>query len=257
MLKIAPLIDLFFPELEWEKRAARIAECGFDAVETWQGGDPAVLKRIATNGVKLVSIVINFATDEAVAPIRAANLNAFLEHVDRMADNALAAGCRQGIITAGQQVPGMSYCHQRTALVEALARAGELVAPRGFTLNLEPLNTEVDHAGYMLFDPADAVAIAKETGRHNVKVLYDIYHMTIMTGNQTEFLRANLPWIGHFHVAGVPGRHEPAAGETNYPFLLGEIDKGGYQGYIGLEYMPLLESAASLEQTRKYFTAGR
>ncbi len=254
MLKIAPLIDLFFTDQSWSKRLELIAQCGYQFVETWKGANAADLQQMNGSGVKLISIVMNFATEAEVVPVNPKNLNAFLNQIDRMADNALSAGCTQGIVTAGQQVGGMSYQAQRAALVEALRKAGQLVADRGFQLNLEPLNTEVNHAGYMLASPADAVAIVKETGCANVKILYDIYHMTIMTGNQTEFLRANLPWIGHFHVAGVPGRHEPDNGETNYPFLLKEIAGGGYRGYIGLEYIPLLPSEESLRRTLEYFT---
>ncbi len=253
MLKVAPLIDLFFPNEPWEKRAALIADCGYRFVETWQGKNPADLQKMSTNGIQFISIVMNFASEADVAPVRSENLPAFLEHIDRMADNALSAGCRQGIVTTGQQVGGRGYQTQRTALVEAMTKAGERVRDRGFSLNLEALNTEVDHAGYFLSDPADAVAVCKETGCSNVKVLFDVYHMAIMRGNLTEFLRNNIRWIGHFHTAAVPGRHEPLNGETNYPFLLSEIEKLGYAGYIGLEYVPLLESRESLLQTKKYF----
>lgn len=253
MLKICPLIDLFFTDQPWEKRAELIAACGYKYVETWMGADAAELKRMNSNGIQLVSIVMNFATDAPVAPINPANQARFLERIDAMADSALAAGCKQGIVTTGQIVEGLGYQAQRAALVEAMAKAGELVAKRGFSINLEALNTEVDHAGYFLDDPVEGVAIVKEIAQPNIKLLYDLYHMTIMRGNQVDFLRRNIDWIGHFHVAGVPGRHEPKAGETNYPFVLSEVDKAGYNGYIGLEYFPLLESRESLLQTAEYF----
>ena len=253
MLKIAPLIDLFFKGESWGARAEKIAACGYKYVETWQGKDAAVLKEMNAGGIQLISVVVNFATDAAVAPVNPKSREAFLDQVDKFADNALAAGCHQGIITAGQKVNRLSREAQREALTAALAAAGERVRDRGFNLVLEPLNTEVDHAGYFISDPAEAVSIVKETACSNVKVLYDIYHMSIMRGNQTEFLRHNINWIGHFHVAGVPGRHEPKNGEINYPFLLKEIDTLGYQNWIGLEYMPLLESRESLLQTAEYF----
>ena len=253
MLKICPLIDLFFTDAPWEARAEKIAACGYRFVETWMGADAAELKRMNQAGIQLVSIVMNFATDAPVAPINPDNQARFLERIDAMADSALAAGCRQGIVTTGQIVEGLGYQTQRAALVEAMAKAGALVADRGFAINLEALNTEVDHPGYFLDSPVEGVAIVKEIAQPNVKLLYDLYHMSIMRGNQTDFLRRNLQWIGHFHTAGVPGRHEPANGETNYPFVLGEVDKGGYTGYIGLEYFPLLPSRESLLQTAKYF----
>ena len=255
MLKICPLIDLCFTDdRTWTGRAEKIAACGFDAVETWGGGDRKMLQEITAGGLKLASIVMNFANEDKVVPLNPDNRQAFLDRIDRFMDNALAVGCVQGIVTAGQQVGSLSHARQRHVLTENLALAGEMAAKRNFTINLEPLNTEVDHPGYFLFDPAEAVSIARETGCANVKVLYDIYHMAIMYGNLTEFLRYNIRWIGHFHTAGIPGRHEPAAGETNYPFLLREIDRLGYTGFIGLEYFPLLESRASLKQTVEFFT---
>ncbi len=256
MLKLTPLIDLFFKADCWSARAEKIAACGYRFVETWQGGDPAVLKQMNAGGIELASIVLNFAEEAEIAPCCPANQARFLDRIDRYADYALGAGCRRGIVTAGQSVMGLSYTAQRAALVEALAAAGQRVAARGFALNLEALNTEVDHPGYLLNDPADAIAIAKETGCPNVKTLYDFYHMTIMRGNQTEFLRHNIDRIGHFHIAGVPGRHEPDAGETNYPFLLSEVMKLGFEGHFGLEYFPVLESAASLKQTQHYLGGG-
>lgn len=254
MLKVCPLIDIFFPEeSDWKIRAEKIADCGFFAVETWGGGDLAQLRSIVSGNVELASVVIVAAGEAKVVPLDPENRSSFLERVDRVMDNALAVNCRRGIVTAGQQLLGVSHAYQRQVLTENLALAGELAAKRGFTLNLEPLNTEVDHPGYFLADAAEAVSIVRETGCESVKVLYDIYHMAIMGGNLTEFLRANIRWIGHIHIAGVPGRHEPAAGEINYPFLLNEIDKLNYRDYVGFEYFPARESRESLLETAELF----
>ena len=84
-----------------------------------------------------------------------------------------------------------------------------------------------------------------------MKLLYDIYHMQIMDGNVLSFVKKNLPYIGHFHVAGVPGRKEPVPSELDYAFILGEIDRMGYTGYFGLEYWPSGDSAQSLAATRR------
>lgn len=256
MIKINALVDLFFKELPLEKRVAEIAKTGCRYIETWKGKDAGELKKLHDAGreceVALISIVMNFANEEKVAPIRAENLGRFMDQIDRYADNALAAGCRQGIVTAGQAVAGRTPADQRRALVAALRAAGERVASRGFKLNLEPLNTAVDHAGYFLDDPREGLAIVREVGLPNVRMLYDVYHMTIMTGNQTVFLEQNIEWIGHFHAAGVPGRHEPFEGETNYPFLLRRINAAGYDGFMGLEYMPALPCPETLVKTLEY-----
>jgi hydroxypyruvate isomerase len=174
--------------------------------------------------------------------------------MDRYSDNALAAGCKQGIVTTGQSVGGRDYQEQRSALVNALREAGKKVAKKGFRLNLEVLNTEVNHPGYFLGCPKEGVAIVKEIGLDNVRMLYDIYHMGIMTGNMTVFIEQNIEWIGHFHSAGIPGRHELFNGETNYPFMIDKIEKAGYKGYFGLEYMPLLPCPETLVKTMAYLS---
>jgi hydroxypyruvate isomerase len=256
MLKTDVLFDLFFTDLPCPMRVEEIAHCGYSYVETWGGGDPRMLEELSKAGrncgVELVSIVMNFATQDKVAPVRRENLNAFLEQMDRYSDNALAAGCKQGIVTTGQSVGGRNYQEQRSALVHAVREAGIKVAKKGFKLNVEVLNTEVDHPGYFLSSPQEGVAIVKEIGLDNVRMLYDIYHMGIMTGNMTVFLEHNMEWIGHFHSAGIPGRHELFIGETNYKFLLDRVDKAGYKGYMGLEYIPLLPSEESLKRTKEY-----
>ena len=259
MLKIDALIDLFFKELPWDQRVAKIAECGYRYIETWQGGDAAVLKQMGdagkSCGVELVSIVLNSPGDPKTAPVATENRQRFVDQIERYADHALAAGCHQGIVTTGPSVSGRSYSEQKRALVDTVRAAGERVASKGFRLNIEPLNTEVDHPGYFLSSREDSVSIVKEVALDNVRLLYDIYHMDIMFGNQTVFIEANIDSIGHFHAAGIPGRHELFEGETNYPFLAQRIARTAYKGYFGLEYMPLLESRESLTKTLAHLMA--
>ena len=45
-------------------------------------------------------------------------------------------------------------------------------------------------------------------------------------------IRKNIDVIGHFHSAGVPSRNELYRGETDYPFVLGQIEELGYGGGI-------------------------
>ena len=50
------------------------------------------------------------------------------------------------------------------------------------------------------------------------------------------------------HVAGVPGRHELVGGELDFRSIFRAIDAAGYEGFVGLEYAPLLREADSLAQ---------
>ena len=44
--------------------------------------------------------------------------------------------------------------------------------------------------------------------------------------------------IGHIQLGDNPGRHEPGAGEINFPNLFRFLYEAGYDGWIGCEYNP-------------------
>lgn len=256
MIKLGVLIDLFFKPLPLPERIIEIKNCGYDAIETWQGTDPSMVAAIGTActaaDVSFTSVVINSPNDASVAPATAANCSAFLERVDRCSDTALAAGCRNGIVTSGNQdsTAGVSRQQQLDTLAEALTKAGELTRKKGFQLNIEPLNTLVDHAGQLLDCRHDALAILKAVNLPSVRMLYDFYHMQIMGGNHIAFLKQNGEWIGHFHLAGVPGRNEPTGGELDSRFLLAAIPDTTPATHCGLEYKPSGDHAQSLKDCR-------
>jgi len=256
MVKADVLVDLFFGDLPFQDRIPKIAECGYKAIETWKGSDAELLKKMgkacSENKVEFVSIVMNGVGENAVAPSWKGNLKPFIERIDRFSDNALAAGCRSGIVTSGNLADGHTMDEQYRNLVEALKKAGEVVTKKGFILNLEPLNTLVDHKGYYLDCRETALKIIREVNMPSVKMLYDIYHMDIMHGHQVDFITKNISDIGHFHTAGVSGRHELFIGETNYPFVIAKAVEAGYKGYFGLEYIPTMDSVQSLKKTLDY-----
>ena len=55
-------------------------------------------------------------------------------------------------------------------------------------------------------------------------------------GNLIDRITANIAKIGHFHVADVPGRHEPGTGEINYKNIFRHLHRKGYQGTLCMEH---------------------
>ena len=168
--------------------------------------------------------------------------------------------CARIILMAGDEVAGVPRVQQHACLVEGLRRGGELAAREKITLILEPLNSRVDHPGYFLTTAAEGLQAVEEADNPSVKLLFDIYHEQVQSGNVIDTLSKNLPQIAVFHVAGCPGRHEPGAGELNYPNIYRAIAQGGFQGHIAMEYLPRGEQVASLTQAvgdfRKATSAG-
>lgn len=144
---------------------------------------------------------------------------------------------------------------QKNILIENLKRVADILVKENVTLNLEALNSLVDHKGYYLDSSYLAFEIAKAVGCNNIKILYDVYHMQIMEGNIIENIKKNIDFIGHFHSAGVPGRHEQFNGESDYKNILKAVNESDYNRYFGLEYWPTYDNKQSIVDVLKYLKA--
>jgi len=121
-----------------------------------------------------------------------------------------------------------------------LNRVKAMAEDKGVTVCLELLNSKVDHPDYHCDHTWWGVEVMKRVNSPRVKLLYDIYHMQIMEGDIIRTIRQNIQWIGHFHTAGNPGRHEiDATQELNYRAIAQAIVDAGFSGYFAHEYSPL------------------
>jgi hydroxypyruvate isomerase len=124
-----------------------------------------------------------------------------------------------------------------------------LAEEQGVTLCVELLNSKVNHPGYMCDHTSWGVELCKQVNSPRVKLLYDIYHMQIMEGDIIRTIQQNLKYIGHFHTAGNPGRHEfDNTQEMDYKGICKAIADLGYQGYLSHEYTPTKEPLETLDQ---------
>lgn len=116
------------------------------------------------------------------------------------------------------------------------------------TLVIEPLNIKINHQGYYLWESSEAYQIIDEVGDKHVKVLFDLYHQYVMKDLVVEDIVKNIDKIGHFHMAGYPGRNEPMIdSEVDYPVILKAIRESGYQRGVGLEYFPKQSAVEGLK----------
>ena len=152
------------------------------------------------------------------------------------------AGDRKGI----SDEEGMDNCH--TILKEAV----KIAEDHGVTICMELLNSKVNHPGYMCDKSAWGFELCRRVNSPRFKMLYDIYHMQIMEGDLIATICKNIDFIGHFHTAGVPGRHELDENqEIYYPAVMKAIVESGYQGYVAHEYTPTRDPMKSLVQAVK------
>jgi len=112
----------------------------------------------------------------------------------------------------------------------------------------------VDHPGYQCDHTAWGLEVCRRVGSPRVKLLYDIYHMQIMEGDLIRTITEHIAWIGHFHTAGNPGRHEmDETQEINYRAVAAAIRRTGYDRFIAHEFTPTGDKLRALEQAYRLF----
>jgi hydroxypyruvate isomerase len=247
MTNLSVCIEMFWRDLPHEERVARVAALGFPAFEFWgwKNKDLAAIgAAVATHNLTLAAMCME--------PNFALNRRGFqAELVTGMAETAVVAkelGCKTIIATTGNVYDDETYEITRRRVVRNLRTLARVLESNGLTLVVEPLNTLVDHQGCWLTRMAEAADIVEEVASPAVKILMDLYHQQIMEGNTINNLTAYMRHIGHFHCAGVPGRHELVGGEQDYRAIFRAIDAAGYAGYVGLEYSPTMDTGKSLGQ---------
>lgn len=110
---------------------------------------------------------------------------------------------------------------------------------KGVVLQMELFNSKIDHPDYLCDNSAWGIELCRRLDSPNFKLLYDIYHMQISEGDVIRTIRDNHHFFGHYHTAGVPGRHEiDDTQELNYPAICRAIRDTGFKGYIAQEFLP-------------------
>ena len=132
-----------------------------------------------------------------------------------------------------------------------LAWAGEQALAAGKRIVIEPINHR-DMPGFHLNTVEQGAAIVEAIGRDRLGLQFDIYHCQITQGDLTKRMEALMPVVGHIQIADVPARNEPGTGEIGWDFVFKQIDRLGYQGWVGCEYRPAGETVAGLVWRQRY-----
>jgi len=126
---------------------------------------------------------------------------------------------------------------------EGLKQIIPLAEKHGVVIQMELLNSKVDHKDYMCDHTAWGAALCEAIGSESFKLLYDIYHMQIMEGDIIRNIKDYHQYFGHYHTGGNPGRHEiDETQELFYPAIMKAILETGYKGHVAQEFVPTWEN---------------
>lgn len=158
----------------------------------------------------------------------------YLQHIDLVSQ----AGYTNLICFSGNargMNPEQGLQNAETGLKQILAQA----EAKGVVLQMELFNSKIDHPDYLCDNSAWGIELCRRLDSPNFKLLYDIYHMQISEGDVIRTISENHCFFGHYHTAGVPGRHEiDDTQELNYPAICRAIRDTGFKGYIAQEFLP-------------------
>lgn len=246
-MRFSANVSILFKEVSFLERFGLAAEAGFSAVEFWwpAGEDLGEVER-AVREAGLEVALFNFDAGDMPNGERGlvgdpGRVDQFRENVPVALELAGRLGCERMNVLAGHEKEGMRREEQLALARENVAFAADRSREAGVTVLVEAVNT-FENGPYLLWTTEQAVRFVEGVGRENVKIQHDLYHMQRMEGNLVATLRSHIEAIGHVQVADSPGRGEPGTGEIHYPFVLAELEKLGYDGFVGLEYNPTKET---------------
>jgi hydroxypyruvate isomerase len=257
MPKLAANLTMLFGEVPFLDRFEPAARAGFKGVEylfPYDHPAQALKQKLRDHGLTQVLHNLpagNWAGGERGVACLPDRVDEFKAGVDRAIEYARTLECDRVNCLAGILPNGVSPDAARETFTSNLRYAAGRLAEAGIKLLIEAINTR-DLPGFFLSNTRQAVDIIEAVGSDNLFVQYDIYHMQIMEGHLARTIEAHLPRIAHIQLAEVPGRHEPGTGEIDYGFLLDFIDRAGYDGWIGCEYIPKAGTVEGLGWTKPY-----
>lgn len=250
--RLSICIEALFTKAPVIQRIEEVKKVGATAFEFWgRGGKDfdAIAKKKDELGLEVAA----FSCDTGGALVANGSKDKFVPALKDSIAAAKKLACKRMIVTVGQEIKGVERADQHKNIAEALKAGAPAVEEAGITLCLEPLNVLINHKGYYLATSDEGFQIIDEVGSPNVLLLFDIYHQQITEGNVIRNATNNVKKIGHYHVADVPGRHEPGTGEINYFNVFRAIAKAGYTGFLGLEMWPTGDHAETVKATMKVF----
>lgn len=243
MPKLAANLTMLFGDVDFLDRFGAAAGAGFRGVEflfPYAYEAPVLKGQLREHG--LTQVLHNLPAGDWAAGERGIaclpdRVEEFEAGVGKAIAYATALECNRVNCLAGILPKTVNPGAARETFVRNLRYAAPRFEAAGITLLIEPINTR-DMPGFFLSSTRQALDVIDDVASKNLWVQYDIYHMKTMGEDVAATIEAHLSQIAHLQLADVPGRHEPGTGDIDFGALLTHIDRIGYTGWIGCEYIP-------------------
>lgn len=257
MMRISSCIEMMFQDYNFYERFEAVKRCGIQAAEFWKWSNKDI-DRIADivreKNVK-ISIFNMDSKDEQLSYrlsggiLNDGNEEDFLSALEESIPVYKKLNAKAMIVLIGEKKK-----YNQENVYSCLKASVPILEDQNINLLVEPINS-FDRKEYAMPYAGPVFEMMRRLSNPHIKLLYDVYHQNVMGDYSMQDIRRNIDMIGHFHVADVPGRHEPGTGNVDYKSLLKEIDSLGYEGYVGLEYSATKKDEETLGFIKEYLNA--
>ncbi|MDA7087428.1 TIM barrel protein [Pseudomonas sp. SA3-5] len=242
-MKISANLSLLFNERPLRERVVAAAAAGFDGVEIQFPYELAAIRlkeALAAAGMPLVLInlpagdLLDGGAGLAAVPARQAEFDAALQEA-----LTYAAMVRPTCVNvlAGRLAAGVSRELALATLAANLHTTAEAFQLLGIRVLVEAINP-LDMPGFLLNTPEQLDEMLRRVGHPNLAAQYDLYHMARQGVDLVVGIELLAGRIGHVQFADCPGRGAPGTGRLEFAPVLAALERTGYQGWLGAEYLP-------------------
>lgn len=236
-----------YGDLSIEELCQLVKSIGFGAIDLCGPDDWPVLKKYGLDSSMCNGAELNLTDGWADTAFHKDLVQRYTKLIPEVAD----AGYKNLVCFSGSK-RNLSAEQGLENAVTGLQKILPLAKKHKVVLQMELLNSKVDHPDYLADNSAWGIALCKRLDSPNFKLLYDIYHMQIDEGDVIRTIKNNHSYFGHYHTAGVPGRHEiDDSQELNYGAIALAIKETGFSGYLAQEFIPSPVSKAGRAQSLK------
>jgi sugar phosphate isomerase/epimerase len=236
--------EVLIPGNSLEEKWNFVQPLGFKGIELWGRGGPAFgarrpeLKAAAQAGVIMPTVCV--IMDHFIGDFDAAKRASALDSMKTLLSVIAEIG-GTGAITPAAYGLHSNYLppfaaprtadEDRAVLTDMLGQLGDHAKAEGVTVLFEPLNRYEDHMCNTL---AEGVAILQALKHPSVKLMADLFHMSIEEADSAAALRAAGNLVAHVHLAD-SNRREPGKGHTDFAASFAALNGMGFDGWLAIE----------------------
>jgi hydroxypyruvate isomerase len=254
-------LEMLFQDRPFVERMEAASRLGYRAIEFWDWKDKDIAA-VAQAAARLQLTIAAISGNRRHSLIDPESRAGLIEEMDQIFEVARRLNCRHimmlsdvleqdGSAAAARQ---LSEKEKLDSVAEGLLALAGRIDQKDLTLLLEPLNTILDHKGCFLDSSTAGATVVEHVNSPRVKLLYDVYHMSMMGEDAPGEIAKKSKWIGYVHVADMPGRHEPGTGAIDYGAVRRALNGCGYKGFVGMEFSARTSDEEAVRKSLEVFS---